>query len=98
MFGQKKGWYTRIPGHYETFNVTHPVAYVGKSNHGTYHDDGGTGTCCYYEDFRNPGEVLQKVFGEEIHCNNKLFVLHYEKMFARIFKVNRLKKLKRYYT
>ncbi|XP_045102896.1 uncharacterized protein LOC123499215 [Portunus trituberculatus] len=57
MFGQKKGWYTRIPGHYETFNTTHPVAYVGKSNHGTYHDDGGTGTCCYYEDFRNPGSA-----------------------------------------
>ena len=56
MFGQKKGWYTRIPAHYETFNVTHPVAYVGKSNHGAYHDDGGTGTCCYYEDFRNPGK------------------------------------------
>lgn len=59
MFGQKKGWYTRIPGHYETFNVTHPVAYVGKSHHGTFHDDGGTGTCCYYEDFRKPGSSDQ---------------------------------------
>ncbi|KAK8750231.1 hypothetical protein OTU49_015327 [Cherax quadricarinatus] len=57
MFGQKKGWYTRIPGHYETYNTTHPVAYVGKANHGTYHDDGGTGTCCYYEDYRNPGSA-----------------------------------------
>ncbi|KAK4287001.1 hypothetical protein Pmani_039919 [Petrolisthes manimaculis] len=59
MFGQKKGWYTRIPGHYETHNITHPVAYVGKTNHGNYHDDGGTGTCCYYEDFRNTGDKDQ---------------------------------------
>ncbi|XP_042218969.1 uncharacterized protein LOC121864118 [Homarus americanus] len=56
-FGQKWGWYTRIPGHYETYDTTHPVAYVGKTNHGTYHDDGGTGTCCYYEDFRNTGSA-----------------------------------------
>ncbi|XP_047501993.1 uncharacterized protein LOC125047681 [Penaeus chinensis] len=55
MFGQKKGWYTRVPGHYEVHDTTHPVAYVGKASHGTYHDDGGTGTCCYFEDFRNPG-------------------------------------------
>lgn len=55
MFGQKKGWYTRIPGHYEVVNVTHPVAYVGRASHGFYHDDGGTNTCCYYEDTRDPG-------------------------------------------
>ncbi|XP_037801169.1 uncharacterized protein LOC119596101 [Penaeus monodon] len=57
MFGQKKGWYTRVPGHYEVHDTTHPVAYVGKASHGTYHDDGGTGTCCYFEDFRNPGHL-----------------------------------------
>lgn len=58
-FGQKKGWYTRIPGRYEIVNGTHPVAYVGKSSHGYYHDDGGTGTCCYYEDYRDPHEEDQ---------------------------------------
>ncbi|XP_066947026.1 uncharacterized protein [Macrobrachium rosenbergii] len=58
-FSQKDGWYTRIPGHYETRDETHPVAYVGKANHGFYHDDGGTNTCCYYEDTRNPGDPNQ---------------------------------------
>ncbi|XP_069181945.1 uncharacterized protein [Procambarus clarkii] len=61
MFGQKKGWYTRIPGHYETQGTSHPVAYVGKNNHGAYHDDGGTGSCCYYEDYRNPGSPDQSL-------------------------------------
>ncbi|XP_018011884.1 uncharacterized protein LOC108669106 [Hyalella azteca] len=58
-FSQKKGWYTRVPGHYELVSDTHPVAYVGKTQHGYYHDDGGTGTCCYYEDYRNPSDVDQ---------------------------------------
>ncbi|XP_071543377.1 uncharacterized protein [Panulirus ornatus] len=61
MFGQKKGWYTRIPGHYQTFGGTHPVAFVGKTNHGYYHNDGGSGTCCYYEDYRNPGGVDKRL-------------------------------------
>ncbi|XP_068203979.1 uncharacterized protein [Palaemon carinicauda] len=55
MFGQKKGWYTRIPGNYELNEETHPVAYVGRASHGFYHDDGGSNTCCYFEDTRNPG-------------------------------------------
>jgi len=58
-FGQKDGWYTRIPGRYETVNSDHPIAYVGKATHGYYHDDGGTGSCCYYEDFRDPMEINQ---------------------------------------
>jgi len=58
-FGQKNGWYTRIPGHYETTSDGHPVAYVGRGSHGFYHDDGGSGTCCYYEDFRNPSSANQ---------------------------------------
>ena len=56
MFGQKWGWYTRIPGQYET-HEGRPVAYVGKASHGFYHDDGGSGTCCYFEDFRNPRKL-----------------------------------------
>ncbi|XP_057369258.1 uncharacterized protein LOC130690267 [Daphnia carinata] len=54
-FYQHEGWYTRHPGRYEVFESTHPVAYVGKLRQGTYHDDGGSGTCCYFEDYRNPG-------------------------------------------
>lgn len=55
IFYQHDGWYTRNPGRYEVFESEHPVAYVGKLRHGTYHDDGGSGTCCYFEDYRNPG-------------------------------------------
>merc|ERR1712002_82550 len=55
MFGQKKGWYTRIPGHYEVMDDTHPIGYVGRASHGFYHDHGGSNTCCYFEDTRNPG-------------------------------------------
>ncbi|KAK7082495.1 hypothetical protein SK128_013203 [Halocaridina rubra] len=56
MFGQKQGWYTRIPTQYEIIDEYHPVAYVGRASHGFYHDDGGTNTCCYFQDTRNPGE------------------------------------------
>jgi len=53
-FSQKNGWYTRVPGHYEQLPSGRPVAYVGKGSHGHYHDDGGSGTCCYFEDYRDP--------------------------------------------
>jgi hypothetical protein len=38
---------------------THPVVYVGKFGHGSYHDTNaagphGAGVCAYYGDFRNP--------------------------------------------
>ncbi len=59
MFFQHEGQYTRVRGNYEVFQSTHPVVYVGKNSHGSYHDDGGTGTCCYFEDFRNPGSKNQ---------------------------------------
>ncbi|MFZ5442286.1 MAG: hypothetical protein ACOZQL_19920 [Myxococcota bacterium] len=54
-FYQHGGWYTRNPGHFETTGGTHPVAYVGKNSHGSYHDSGGSGGCLYFEDYRNPG-------------------------------------------
>lgn len=59
MFFQHSGRYTRTPGHYSSYDNTHPIVYVGKNSHGSYHDDGGSGTCCYYEDFRNPGSKYQ---------------------------------------
>lgn len=54
-FSQHGGWYSREPGAFELTGGTHPVGYVGKNAHGTYHDDGGSGGCLYFEDFRNPG-------------------------------------------
>lgn len=59
LYFQHQGRYTRVPGNYEVYGGTHPVVYVGRDNHGSYHDDGGTGTCCYFEDFRNPGDPQQ---------------------------------------
>ncbi len=54
-FYQHGGWYTKERGQFQTVNGTHPVAYAGKNSHGSYHDDGGSGGCLYFEDFRNPG-------------------------------------------
>jgi hypothetical protein len=54
-FHQHSGWYSREPGGYEVVEGTHPVGYIGKNSHGTYHDDGGSGGCLYFEDYRNPG-------------------------------------------
>ncbi|HOD16626.1 MAG TPA: hypothetical protein PKI31_18040 [Spirochaetota bacterium] len=54
-FYQHGGWYSRNTGSFETVGGTHPVAYVGKNAHGSYHDSGGSGGCLYFEDFRNPG-------------------------------------------
>lgn len=60
---QHSGHYTRIHGKsntnfgravWSTEGYTHPVVYVGKTAHGSYHDSGGSGTCLYYEDWRNP--------------------------------------------
>ncbi|CAL4195704.1 unnamed protein product, partial [Meganyctiphanes norvegica] len=57
QFYQKNGWYTRNRGSYEV-DGTHPIVYVGKNHHGSYHDDGGwPGGCGYYEDYRNPGDA-----------------------------------------
>jgi hypothetical protein len=55
QFYQHGGHYTRMPNEMEFVDGTHPVAYVGKNSHGSYHDDGGSGSCLYFEDYRNPG-------------------------------------------
>lgn len=55
LFHQHKGSYTRNPDSME-FDGTHPVVYIGKNSHGSYHDDGGSGSCLYFEDYRNPGD------------------------------------------
>ncbi len=51
---QHNGWYSKEAGQFETTG-NHPIAYVGKNAHGSFHDSGGSGGCLYFEDFRNPG-------------------------------------------
>jgi len=73
QFGQHGGRYLRIagprdapctaPGHcdgsrgFETYQRTHPVAYIGRSTHGTYHGPSpglaGIAACTYYGDPRD---------------------------------------------
>lgn len=58
QFYQHYGWYTMPPGDYSV-DGTHPIVYSGKNSHGSYHDDGGSGGCCYWEDYRKPGSKNQ---------------------------------------
>ena len=55
LYFQHGGSYTRQGKDLEVIDGTHPVAYVGKNSHGSYHDGGGSGSCLYFEDFRNSG-------------------------------------------
>ncbi len=57
LFYQHGGAYTRLPGRFQVIDERHPLVYVGKNSHGSYHDDGGSGTCLYFEDYRNPGSI-----------------------------------------
>jgi len=59
-YHQHAGHYTRNAGSFETQDGTHPVVYVGKKSHGSYHDDGGSGTCLYFEDYRNQGTIMKR--------------------------------------
>ncbi|EYF07034.1 hypothetical protein [Chondromyces apiculatus] len=54
-YWQHSGRYTRLAAQsgFELMNASHPVVYVGKVSHGSYHDQGGNGTCPYYKDYRN---------------------------------------------
>lgn len=61
LYYQHGGSYTRLTGGFELHDETHPVVYVGKNSHGSYHDDGGSGSCLYFEDYRNPGGVDLKL-------------------------------------
>jgi hypothetical protein len=55
LYFQHAGSYTRQGNDFSTHDNTHPVVFVGKNSHGSYHDDGGSGSCLYFEDYRNPG-------------------------------------------
>ena len=57
-FHQHGGFYSKEVGQFEQVEGTdHPIGYVGKNSHGTYHDAGGSGGCIYFEDYRNPGSA-----------------------------------------
>ncbi|RZA25149.1 MAG: hypothetical protein EOP10_07740 [Proteobacteria bacterium] len=56
QYFQHGGSYTRQGNNFESVDGTHPIAYVGKNSHGSYHDRGGSGSCLYFEDYRNPNE------------------------------------------
>ncbi|CAJ1403863.1 unnamed protein product [Effrenium voratum] len=51
-FHQHSGSYSLPPKSVEFVGDTHPVAYVGLDSHGSYHDQGGTGNCLYFQDYR----------------------------------------------
>ncbi|MCU7817171.1 MAG: NPP1 family protein, partial [Candidatus Thiodiazotropha sp. (ex Rostrolucina anterorostrata)] len=53
---QHSGHYTRlnVRGGFELIDGTHPVVYVGRANHGSYHNtQTAVQTCCYWEDHRD---------------------------------------------
>lgn len=78
-FFQHSGWYTKL---YEegrmAFADGHPVVYVGKKSHGSYHKGGdcAANECCYFGDCRNsnPNHYFN-VWSEnglwEMNCNNQ---------------------------
>ncbi len=57
LFFQHAGQYTKEADNDELARLygDRPVVFVGAQNHGSYHDTGGTGGCCYWRDWRNPG-------------------------------------------
>lgn len=61
LFFQHSGSYTRNPDTMNFVDGNHPVVYVGKNAHGSFHDDGGSGSCLYFEDYRNPGGKDQRL-------------------------------------
>jgi hypothetical protein len=46
---------------YDELGGEHPIVYVGKNAHGSYHTSGGEGTSAYWGDFRNPGSWNKKL-------------------------------------
>ena len=55
-YHQHGGFYSRAKGKFQTDRSdggVHPRSFVGKNSNGQYHDDGGSGGCLYFEDYRN---------------------------------------------
>ncbi|NME66900.1 NPP1 family protein [Flammeovirga aprica] len=64
---QHAGWYT----HKLTQNRA--TVYIGKIGHGAYHNSGGSGGCCYWADYRNPGPLWEtwKSPIKELRCDGE---------------------------
>eukprot|EP00438_Fugacium_kawagutii_P029559 Skav216031 [mRNA] locus=scaffold2403:13000:19042:- [translate_table: standard] len=62
-YHQHSGSYTKKRKNVEFVDSKHPVAYVGQDSHGSYHDQGGTGNCLYFQDFRRFDDPRLKVEG-----------------------------------
>lgn len=59
-FHQHSGSYTKHRSEID-FVDEHPVSYSGQDSHGNYHDQGGTGNCLYFQDFRRWDDKTLKV-------------------------------------
>ena len=64
-FNQHSGSYTKQRRNVEFTGSSkeHPVGYVGQDSHGSYHNQGGTGNCLYFQDFRRFEDTRLKVQG-----------------------------------
>ena len=64
-FHQHSGSYTKKRGDVDFTDSTkeHPAVYVGQDSHGCYHNQGGTGNCLYFQDFRRFEDTSLKVQG-----------------------------------
>ena len=72
-FHQHSGSYSKSPENMEFEDITHPVSYVGLDSHGNYHDQGGTGNCLYFQDFRRHEDSTLKLEGSKFLINVKNF-------------------------
>jgi hypothetical protein len=62
-YWQHGGYYTRFRGRkgFDLYDKHHPVVYVGRTNHGSYHNtQTAFQTCCYWEDHRDGKGVLME--------------------------------------
>lgn len=70
-FHQHSGAYSKSPDQVTFVDSTHPVAYVGLDSHGSYHDEGGTGNCLYFQDYRRFDDKSLKLEGWKFLINAK---------------------------
>ena len=61
-YHQHSGSYTKHRSSVD-FVDSHPVSYVGQDSHGNYHNEGGTGNCLYFQDYRRFEDPQLKVDG-----------------------------------
>ena len=62
-YHQHSGCYSKSAKNIKFEQKTHPVSFVGLDSHGNYHDQGGTGNCLYFQDFRRHTNTNLKLEG-----------------------------------